>query len=744
MSVGVVLSGGQAPGGHNVIAGIYDYIKKVNPQSALVGFLDGPQGIYNGQYCNVDDEMMNNYRNTGGFDMIGSGRHKIEKPAEFEAAMANCTELNLDGIVIIGGDDSNTNGAVLAEYFEAHNCRTKVCGAPKTIDGDLKVDPYIPISFGFDTACKTYSELVGNLAQDTLSSQKYYHFVRLMGRAASNIALECALQTRPNVCLISEEVEQKKMTLAEITRQVADVIVNRSALGKDYGIVLLPEGLIEFIPEFNALIAEINDVLAKGVETTEAAVCQHLSFNNRAVFSYLPEAIKQQLLLDRDPHGNVQVAKIETEKLLAETVAAELNSRRGDGSYHGKFVPQFHSFGYEGRSCFPSAFDATYCYVLGQNVGAMISLGLNGLISSVTNLTAPVEDWQCGGVPITMLCHMEKRHGHMKPVIRKALVELDGEPFKCFSAQRNDWALYDLYRSPGPLQFFTNATSMDLCLTLSLELCKGDSRMDPSVTAAAIALEKPIQKYGDYIHRPLIGSAASILSTSQILRAQYTPAVAPVLTGNVTCSLGHPTQCPKLTDKNALRSRLPNLYGSKLASIVPSDTPRSAVKVGVCFSGLQTPGGHDVISGLFDALPAGSTLIGFVGGTVGLINNASVEITAEKLAAYRGQAGFELLARSVEQFNDATFEAVVATCSALGLDGLVLIGGTRTATATAYLSEILKARGSSTSAIAIPVDMTGSLKSDFVETTVGFDTFTKVAGQIVGNNATDGNVTDIP
>jgi diphosphate--fructose-6-phosphate 1-phosphotransferase len=408
LRVACVLSGGQAPGGHNVIAGIYDYIKKVHVDSVLIGFMDGPAGIYNGQYCVVIDKLMDDYRNSGGFDMIGSGRHKIEKPKEFADAMANCVALDLDGLVVIGGDDSNTNAAVLAEYFEANGCKTKVCGAPKTIDGDLKVDPYIPISFGFDTACRTYSEEIGNLGHDTLGSQKYYHFVRLMGRAASNIALECALQTRPNVCLISEEVEQKKMTLSQITQEVVQVIVDRAAQGKDYGIVLLPEGLIEFIPEFNALINEINDVLASGVETTEAAVTPHLSFNNRAVFAYLPDTIKQQLLLDRDPHGNVQVAKIETEKLLAQTVNSELALLRRAGKYNGSFFPVFHSYGYEGRSGLPSAFDATYCYVLGQTVGAMIALGLNGLISSVTNLNAPVSEWRCGGVPITMMCHMEK------------------------------------------------------------------------------------------------------------------------------------------------------------------------------------------------------------------------------------------------------------------------------------------------------------------------------------------------
>jgi len=347
LRIGLVLSGGQAPGGHNVIAGVYDYIKRCSPESVMIGFTDGPHGIYSNKYVVVNDAMMDTFRNCGGFDMLGSGRHKIEKPEEFAASMANCQALKLDGLIVIGGDDSNTNAAVLAEYFAANNCSTKVAGCPKTIDGDLKVSPYIPISFGFDTATRTFSEFIGNLSSDTLSTQKYYHFVRLMGRDASNIALECALQTRPNVCLISEEIEHKGMTMQQITHYIVDIILKRRAMGKDYGIVLLPEGLIEFIPEFEVLISEINDVLATGVDTTVDAVYPLLSPANQVSFNYLPMNIKQQILLERDPHGNVQVAKIETERLLAQTVEAELAALRAKGAYDGKFYPQFHSFGYE-------------------------------------------------------------------------------------------------------------------------------------------------------------------------------------------------------------------------------------------------------------------------------------------------------------------------------------------------------------------------------------------------------------
>lgn len=737
-----VLSGGQAPGGHNVIAGIYDYIKKISESSVMFAFLDGPQGIYNGQYCIIDDNMMQNYRNTGGFDMIGSGRHKIEKPIEFQNSMAVCTALDLDGLIVIGGDDSNTNAAVLAEYFEANNCKTKVCGAPKTIDGDLKVDPYIPISFGFDTACRTYSELIGNLGQDTLSSQKYYHFVRLMGRAASNIALECALQTRPNICLISEEIEQKQLTLLQITNDIVNVILKRNKDGKDYGIVVLPEGLIEFIPEFNSLIKEINDILANGVEPTEAGVKNLLSTNNQAVFSYLPDNIKQQLLLDRDPHGNVQVAKIETERLLAQTVSNELLKLKLSGEYKGDFMPQFHSFGYEGRSGFPSMFDSTYCYVLGQTVAAMIHLGHNGMIASVTNLHKPVADWQCGGVPITMMCHMEKRHGHMKAVIKKALVELDGKPFKAFAEQRDYWAIYDLYRSPGPIQFFGDHSSVELCITLNLELLGSDERLNMDNLRAAMAIQDKKMHFGIFNHSVLSTPLSkNILSDLQRQRLLYKPLLCPALSSNPVCIPLAGTQCKRSIDRVVLEKEFPITYGSNLVSIVASTTTESEFKpinIGVVFTGRQAPGGHDILSGLFDSIGPNSKLIGFVGGSEGLLRNHSVVLTASEIDAYRGQGGFELLARSQDSFKNDDFALILSTCVSNNLSGLVLIGGARTSSNAAYLAEYFANNKCPTNIITVPVDISGSLKDEFVETTVGFDTATKVACQVVGNNATDG------
>jgi pyrophosphate--fructose-6-phosphate 1-phosphotransferase len=744
LRIGVVLSGGQAPGGHNVIAGVFDFIKKVHQDSVLFGFLDGPQGVYKGIYAELTAEIIDFYRNSGGFDMIGSGRHKIEKAADMESSMQNCTELGLHGLIVIGGDDSNTNAAVLAEYFESRGCATKVCGCPKTIDGDLKVHPYIPISFGFDTACKTYSELVGNVCVDTLSSQKYYHFVRLMGRAASNIALECALLTRPNICLISEEVQAKKQTLFEVTHEIVNVILARADMGKDYGVVLLPEGLIEFIPEFNVLIDEINDILEKGVAHDE--VQDQLTEESRSVFEYLPTVIKEQLLLDRDPHGNVQVAKIATERLLAQTVAAELAKHTETGRYKGHFSPQFHSYGYEGRSCLPSNFDSVYCNALGQNVAALVMCGQNGLISSVTNLTDAVESWACAGVPITMMCHMEKRHGHMKPVINKALVELDGEPFKCFAASRKEWALYDLYRCPGPIQFYgagnTDIHHLDLCITLTLELSKSDVRMDAALVQAAIRYQTEHANKdttnNSFTFAPIIGESCAVYSRLQIQRTGYVPVLCPTLENAADFEFvrGQRTQCRRFADRQALSSLFPNTYGANLASLVPasgqitSEPPsKQKHRFGFVFCGRQAPGGHDVLAGLFDCLQAaasGSELVGFVGGTVGLIANNSVALTRELLQHYRGQGGYSLLSRSSDHVSPGKFPEILRTCQALHLTGLVLAGSARTATYAAHLAEYLAANHCPTNVCVVPLDTANGFKNEYIETTVGFDTATNV------------------
>ena len=478
-NVGVILSGGQAPGGHNVIAGLYDALKQANSNNNLYGFLGGPSGIIEGKYVEFNDEFINDYRNTGGFDIIGSGRTKLETEEQFKSALEVCKNLNISAVVIIGGDDSNTNAALLAEWFVANNANIQVIGCPKTIDGDLK-NEQIEISFGFDTATKTYGELIGNIERDANSAKKYWHFVKIMGRSASHVALEAALQTQPNITLISEEVEQKKMSLSSIIDYMTDIVVRRSEIGKNFGIAVIPEGLIEFVPELKTMIANLNDIMptlekdskyTSGSDAEKIAIIENtLSSENASVFKSLPALIKSQLLMDRDPHGNVQVSKIETEKLLISMIEEKLAGLKKEGKYSGKFSTQSHFFGYEGRCAFPSNFDADYCYSLGFNAFALINFGLTGYLSSVRNLTEPANDWIAGGVPLTMMMNMERRHGEMKPVIKKALVELDGPVFKKLEANREDWALNDRYLFPGAIQYFGPSSVCDITtVTLQLE-----------------------------------------------------------------------------------------------------------------------------------------------------------------------------------------------------------------------------------------------------------------------------------
>jgi len=478
VAVGVILSGGQAPGGHNVICGIFDGLKKLNPENKLYGFLGGPSGLVDHQYIELTKEIIDEYRNTGGFDIIGSGRTKLEEEAQFEKGAEICKKLGINAIVIIGGDDSNTNACVLAEYYAQNKTGIQVIGCPKTIDGDLK-NEMIETSFGFDTACKVYSELIGNIQRDANSAKKYWHFIRLMGRSASHIALECALQSQPNVCLISEEVEAKNMTLKQIVEEIVTVIVNRANHGLNFGTVLIPEGLIEFIPAMKNLISELNDLLAHNDDfnalDTEDEKRQYvkgmLSADSSQIYKDLPKGIARQLTLDRDPHGNVQVSLIETEKLLIEMVAKRLAQLKAEGAYKGKFSAINHFFGYEGRCAIPSNFDADYTYSLGYTASVLISEGKTGYMSSVRNLTAPAAEWIAGGVPITMMMNMEKRHGKMKPVIQKALVRLDGAPFKYFAAHRESWADEKAsYIYPGPIQYYGPTEVCDLpTKTLMLE-----------------------------------------------------------------------------------------------------------------------------------------------------------------------------------------------------------------------------------------------------------------------------------
>ena len=476
-NVGVILSGGQAPGGHNVISGLFDEIKKLNPENRLYGFLMGPGGLVDHKYIEITADFLDEYRNTGGFDMIGSGRTKLEKIDQFEKGLEIIRELNINAIVIIGGDDSNTNACVLAEYYAAKNYGVQVIGCPKTIDGDLK-NEQIETSFGFDTACKTYAEVIGNIERDCNSARKYWHFVKLMGRSASHIALECALQTQPNICLISEEIEANDLSLNDIVEQIATTVAYRASQGNNFGVVLIPEGLIEFIPAIGRLIQELNDLLAAhgadykdlDKDAQRQYILAHLSEANKATFETLPEGVARQLSLDRDPHGNVQVSLIETEKLISEMVAAKLAEWKKEGKYDGKFAAQHHFFGYEGRCAAPSNFDADYCYALGTSAAQLIANGKTGYMAIVKNTTAGTDEWKAGGVPITMMMNMEKRNGEMKPVIRKALVDLEGKPFKTFAAQRDKWAKETCYVYPGPIQYWGPSVVCDQTTkTLALE-----------------------------------------------------------------------------------------------------------------------------------------------------------------------------------------------------------------------------------------------------------------------------------
>ena len=482
INIGVILSGGQAPGGHNVISGLFDAVKNLNSENRLYGFLMGPGGLVDHNYIEITAEFLNQYRNTGGFDMIGSGRTKLEEEDQFEKGLKIIRELDINAIVIIGGDDSNTNACVLAEYYAAKKYGVQVIGCPKTIDGDLKNDQ-IETSFGFDTATKTYSELIGNIERDCNSARKYWHFIKLMGRSASHIALECALQTQPNICLISEEVEAKEMSLDDVVTYIATAVANRAAEGNNFGTVLIPEGLIEFIPAIKKLIAELNEVLtdpATGESREFASAEEQIAFvkgaiakDNLAVLESLPADVARQLCLDRDPHGNVQVSLIETEKLLSRMVAEKLAAWKKEGKFVGKFSAQHHFFGYEGRCAAPSNYDADYCYSLGFNASRLIANGKTGYMSIIKNTTAPAAEWIAGGVPITMMMNIERRNGANKPVIRKALVELDGAPFKFFASKRDEWAKETAYVYPGPIQYWGPSEVCDQTTkTLQLEQAK--------------------------------------------------------------------------------------------------------------------------------------------------------------------------------------------------------------------------------------------------------------------------------
>lgn len=731
LRVGVVLSGGQAAGGHNVIAGLYDYIKSVHPQSQLIGFLNGPIGVYTGKYVEVDDTMMNQYRNMGGFDMICSGRHKIETEEQKSGAMEVCANLDLNGLLFIGGDDTCTSAAILAEYFREKKSTTAVCGAPKTIDGDLK-NEYIEVSFGFDTAVKTYSEEIGNLCVDVATSHDRYHFVRLMGRSASNIALECALQTRANLTFIGEEVERDNRSLKSLCDEVCDMIVARAEMDKSYGVILLPEGLIEFVPEVGALIRNINDILAEG-PFDEAK----LSVENRATFHELPEVIRVDLLAERDSHGNVQVAKIATEKLLIGMVEEELARRE----FKGEFIPTDHYLGYEGRCAMPSNFDANYCYALGRTAGCLIESKLSGYMAVVRDVAGPVEKYQPGGCPITGMLNLERRVGKNKPVIKKYLVDMEGGLFKSFATVRELWKYRDLYRNPGPIQF-EGASADSVTFMVS----------PPS--SAYLLPELDVGEPSAYCFTP---KCRDMLSALQIERLHYRPAISPLLK-NVRTRAISAKKCefqdqqgerfvrrafPLQTDRHALRAYAIEASDSNAAFNATNATrsAESGPRVGVVLAGQPVPGASNVVVGLLDRLSLSSgKLIGFKGIT-GLLDNNHVVLTKDHLKLYVNQAGFEVLGRTLKSKhqlrNDEGVAKVAQTCKALDLTGLVLIGGQTSLTDAAVITEYFLAHNIDTRVIGVPANQENNVQHSLIEAAVGFDSCSKSYSALLGNLLTD-------
>eukprot|EP01054_Gregarina_sp_Poly1_P002829 Gregarina_sp_Poly_1__2828@NODE_178_length_11948_cov_356_078613_g158_i0_p1_GENE_NODE_178_length_11948_cov_356_078613_g158_i0NODE_178_length_11948_cov_356_078613_g158_i0_p1_ORF_typecomplete_len1194_score178_30PFK/PF00365_20/8_4e80PFK/PF00365_20/3_8e56_NODE_178_length_11948_cov_356_078613_g158_i024055986 len=716
LRVGVVLSGGQAAGGHNVIAGLYDYVKQCNAQSQLIGFLNGPHGIFTHHYKEITDEFMNNYRNMGGFDMICSGRHKIETEEQKRQSMEICQKLELHGLVVIGGDDSNTNGAILAEYFKANNCKTQVIGAPKTIDGDLK-NEYVETSFGFDTAVKVYSELIGNLCSDVATSQDRYHFVRLMGRSASNIALECALQTRANLTFIGEEILKDNRSLMSIVQEICDMIVKRHERKKDYGVILLPEGLIEFIPEVGTLISEINDILAGG----EFDVTK-LTTNSKKVFEELPHTIRNELLLERDAHGNVQVAKIATERLLILMTRAELTHRK----YSGTFIPTDHYFGYEGRCAMPSNFDANYCYALGHTAGALIDNGLTGYMAVVRNLHKPAEEWVPGGCPVTIMMNIERRKGRDVPVIKKYLVELDKSLYLNFTKVADEWKYKDVYRNPGPIQF--DGPNAD---EINFSIRPPDAAyLLPSIPDNKCRFPRSLET----------------LSPLQISRLNYRPGVAACLT-NLKTRAVVAKKC-SFNDQQVerfVRRSFPlqnGRHGLRAYAVEPCDVSASAsMRVGVVLAGQPVPGAINVVQGLFERLSLiQGTLFGFK-GISGLLNGDHLVVDKECLSVYVNQGGFEMLGRTPETKHllrqDEGVQKVEHTCRAMDLDGLVLIGGQTSLTDAAVITEHFLSNNVRTRVIGVPANQENNVKHTLIEAAIGFDTTAKTYSHLIGNLLTD-------
>lgn len=689
---------------------------------------------------------MMQYRNQGGFDMICSGRHKIESEEQFQKSLMFCMSLKLDGLIVIGGDDSNTNACLLAEYFKKNNCPVKIIGVPKTIDGDLKND-WIEVSFGFDTATRVYAELIGNICTDTLSSKKYYHFIRLMGRSASHIALECALLTQINYVLIGEEVESKKQTLVEIVNDLADMICQRSSSGNNYGVVLVPEGLIEFIPEVNNLIKEINEIVSKSFEgDIREYIMNNLTESNKILFEFLPASLSEQLLLDRDPHGNVQVAKIDTERLLILLLQVELDKRRKDSRFIGKFSPQSHYFGYEGRCALPSYFDTEYCYSLGYNAGALVSLGFTGYMSVVRNLAdSNPSNWIPAGCPLMTMMNVERRKGKDVPVIKKALVDLEGDMFKFYEKCRNTWATNDAYLTPGPIQY--EGPCAPSCPYL----------VNPP--SLSIDLNKFITEniYGKNMpYAPKSDKNLSVVSKHLLNENIRLPHV--LTNRNYHLKLSTHLEPSTEEAKISCIKNFPNLFSNRqskfLAEILEeteintshhvelNSVIENEIIIGIVYSGRQSPGGNNVINGLLEFKKINHhlkiTLYGFLFGTVGMFDGKYIEITEENFSLFKNHGGFDYLGRSVDKIRSPDdLQKTKKICEELNLNGLIIVGASHSLTDSLLLTEYFITNKLKTSVITVPCTLDGNIEHPLIEASIGFDTASKVYSQLIGNIMTD-------
>ncbi|CAD8107582.1 unnamed protein product [Paramecium sonneborni] len=716
LRIGCVLSGGQAAGGHNVIVGIYEQIKRRHPNSQLFGFLKGPIGIYTGKYEELKDDTINYFKNRGGFDMIQSGRHKIETEEQFKKSLQYCQSLKLDGLVVIGGDDSNTNACLLAEYFLKNNCQTCVVGCPKTIDGDLK-NEFVEVSFGFDTACKTYSELIGNIMLDTVSSKKYYHFIRLMGRSASHIALECALLTRPTWAYIGEEVEKNKTSLTQIVTQLSDLIEKRYKQNKNHGVILVPEGLIEFIDEVKILIKEINSILASNKWESDQVfdnILTKLTPESSKLLQFLPRSISDQLLLDRDPHGNVQVAKIETEKLLIEMVKAELIRRK----YAGKFSAISHYYGYEGRCAFPTKFDCDYCYSLGVNAAILIENKFTGVMSCIRNLHQTPSEWNAAGFPLVTMMDVETRKGKSVPVIKKALVDLQGPLFKFYQSNRDKWAFHDYYHPVGPIQFEGDQVPPFLINGKGFEFEEVDNKIYQQKPYEEMHLRN-LSKLGlERSNTPLaLPKHLNLKLSLKVIHHNYTD--------NVTKSI----------EKHFSSLMAKSINAFQFVHDDAHEAHNKPLRIAITLNGRQSPGANCIIRGLLALCEqSGSTLYGFIGGTQGLFKQEFIEINQNSLQYYINQGGYHYLGRTADKMRTVQeLQKVKETCNSLQLDGLVVVGASHTLTDCLIVANYLLQENIKTRVIGVPCTVDNNIGHPFLEGIVGFDTASKTYSQMIGN-----------